>query len=492
MRRLVFAVAARSICRKLGAQLPAFAALQQQQLQELLVQGRPTSYGRAFGFSSVRTYADFRKATPLIRYETLRPYTDRIAAGENDVLWPGLPDYFALSSGTSSGIKHIPVTQAALLSQRRGRMLHGANFTERLGLGAVHSGRLILFADSHHFVKHGCIPSAAISAILSSTLPWYVKQRDFPSPQTQQLSNYDEKVTAMVRETMGKKITGIVALPPWLLLFLERVETISGKPFSETYPDFQLLSTSGMSFEPYRQRVEELIGKPFVHLQTYPASEGFFGFQYDAGDPSMLLLPHNGIFYEFVREETLHEAQPQRYCISEVETGVRYALVITTNAGLWGYLPGDIVEFTSLQPPKIRIAGREGNILNVFGEHLTTDECETLIAQVCREQNCSITDFALTPVMQQAGELPHHRWLIEFSKAPADLPAFAAHLDALLVAKNLCYRDLIRGKAMQPLKIKMLSKGAFTRAMAAGGKTGAQQKTKRFPGTESVRLLEAE
>jgi len=490
LRRLLFPPIAAGLCRKLYAQLDHAAALQKQLLGELLRQGARTAYGKSYGFSSIRSYDDFRKATPLITYEALKPHIERIAAGESDVLWPGRPGYFALSSGTSSGVKHIPVTKGSLNAQRRGRLLHAANFTARLGLGEVHKGNFILFADSHHFVQHGDIPSAAISAILSSTLPSFVKQRDYPSPQTQQLKNYDEKITAMVRETLGKRITGIVALPPWLSMFLKRVPEISGRPFAETYPHFRLLSTSGMSFEPYRQSVQELIGKPFAHLQTYPSSEGFFGFQNALDDPSILLLPQNGIFFEFVPESEMNAAQPKRFLLSEVELNVPYALVISTNAGLWSYLPGDLVEFTSLRPAKVRILGRAGNILNVLGEHLTVHECETLIAQACREHGCSLADFALAAVLPGNGALPFHRWYIEFEKAPASLAAFAARLDELLVAKNLCYRDLIGGKAMRPLEIKMLPPQSFRKAMEQSGKTGTQQKTKRFASAQTVALLD--
>ncbi|TND09909.1 MAG: GH3 auxin-responsive promoter [Bacteroidetes bacterium] len=490
LRRILFTPIARKISRGLYLQLQHSGRLQEELLMRFLRESAKTVYGKQAGFEKIRNYDDYRKALPAVSYEQVKPFINRIAAGESDVLWPGKPDYFALSSGTSSGIKHIPVTRESLQSQKRGRLFHAANFTARLGLGEVHDGNFILFADSHHFVNHGEIPSAAISAILSSNLPWYVKRRDFPSPETQQIKNYDEKIAAMIRETAGQKITGIVALPPWLMMFLKRVPEISGKSFAETYPHFRLLSTSGMSFEPYKAAVQELIGKPFAHVQTYPASEGFFGFQYELNDPSILLLPANGIFFEFIPEEDLGSSSPRRFCLSEVEQNIRYGLVITTNAGLWSYMPGDLVEFTSLQPHKIRIIGRTGNMLNAFGEHLTTDECEMILAQCCSEFQCSISDFVLVPVMQQGNELPYHRWFIEFMKPPAAFPAFAAKLDELLVNKNLCYRDLIRGKAIQELHINVVPAGSFAKLMEQKGKTGTQQKTKRFPDTESVRFLE--
>lgn len=475
---------------RLERSLQLFPEKQQKLLSRLLHTAQHTVYGQKHGFGSVRQYDDFRKQTPLIRYDELLPFIDRIAAGESDVLWPGRPGYFALSSGTSSGTKHIPVTKASLQSQRRGRLLHAVNFTHRLGLGGVHRGRFLLFADSHHFVQHGNIPAAAISAILSSTLPRFIKNRDFPSPETQQITNYEGKIDAMIRETAGQNITAIVAMPPWLMLFLKRLHELTGKTLSEYYPDFRLLSTSGMSFEPYRSAATELIGGNFTQLQTYPASEGFVGFQYDAGDPSMVLLPDNGIFFEFIPEEEEGLASPHRYALWEVKTGVRYQLVISTNAGLWAYLPGDVVEFVSTEPYRIRLAGRAGHILNAFGEHLTAGECETLLAQCSREFDTPVRDFMLAPVMQGTTGLPHHHWFIEFLRSPKETAAFALRLQELLVQQNLCYRDLVHGKAITRPRITVLPENGFARLMEWRGKTGVQQKTNRFADEKTAAFLE--
>lgn len=490
MRRLVFQPISNRISRAFDAQVPHMVKLQEQQLQLLLETAKTTAFGKAHDFARIKTYADYRKAVPLITYEQFRPWVDRIAGGESSVLWPGKPKYFALSSGTSSGVKYIPVTPQSLASTMRGKLLYTSNFTSRMGMGAVHNGSFILFADSHHFIKHGEIPAAAISAILSVTKPWYIRNFDYPTRATQEIKSYDEKVTAMIRETMGKRITGIVAMPPWLMLFLQRLPEITGKTFAETYPDFQLLCTSGMSYEPYRQLTEQLIGKPFEQVQAYPSSEGFFGFQYNLGSPDIMLLPQNGLFFEFIPEEELQAAEPRRFNMREVETGVRYALAVSTNGGLWAYMPGDLVEFTSLQPHLIRIVGRVGSILNEFGEHLTVAECEEGIAATAREQQCAVIDFALHAVHGGEREKPVHEWFVAFDAPDADTEKFAAALDAWLVKKSLCYRDLIVGNAMKPLRIKKLQPDAFEKVMQRQGKTGTQLKPLRFLTETQVRMLE--
>lgn len=489
MRRLIFQPISDRISKNFDAQVERVVFLQQQQLHKLLAVTYNTAFGKAHGFENVRSYADYCKATPLISYEQLRPWIDRIAGGEPDVLWPGKPKYFALSSGTSSGVKYIPVTPQSLKGTLHGKLLYTSNFTSRMGMGVVHSGSFILFADSHHFIKHGEIPAAAISAILSVSKPWYIRNFDYPTRATQEINSYDEKVSAMIRETMGKRITGIVAMPPWLMLFLQRLPEITGKTFAEVYPDFKLLCTSGMNYEPYRQLTEKLIGKPFEQVQAYPSSEGFFGFQYNLGSPDLVLLPQNGIFFEFIPEEELSAAEPKRFRLGEVETGVRYALAITTNAGLCAYMPGDIIEFTSLRPHLIRIAGRIGSILNVFGEHLTIAECEEGIAAIAREKNCPVIDFALHAVQGKEHEKPYHEWFVAFEEETAPAELFAAALDAWLVQKSLCYRDLIKGNAMLPLRITMLQPDAFEKVMRRQGKTGTQVKPLRFLSEELARLL---
>ncbi len=478
----------RRLTRRFQQQLVDVPHIQRQVLQRLIRMAQHTEFGLKHHFSDIRTPADLRQAIPLSTYNDHAPYIQKIADGAKDVLWQDRPLYFATTSGTTSGKKYLPITRAMLNAQFEATLTNMANFTYRLGLHDVHKGKWVLFADPPIFHPFGTIKSGALSSILTAEKPKWVNQMSFPKHKTNLIPEYEDKITATARETIGHDIRGIVAMPPLLLLYLRKVEELSGKPFNRVFPNLRIIATAGMSFEPYLDLVQSIVNQKVAYLQGYPASEGYFAFQDELNDTAMVLIPNSGMFYEFVPVSEIEKSNPRRLWIEEVETGVPYVMHIHTCAGLWGYNMGDVVEFTQLNPPKLRILGRVGQSLNAFGEHFTQVEVDSAVAKVVRETGYKVTDFALIPVLISENGLPYHEWFVEFeNEGNTDL--FSKRLDEVLCKQNMCYDDLIRGKALNTLTINTLQRGTFKKMMIETGRAGTQYKTRRFIKIEDAQLL---
>ena len=478
----------RRLNRLFQRQLIDVPTVQLQVLQRLVRSARFTEFGLKHRFRDIFTPEDLRQAIPLSTYSDHAPYIQKIADGASDVLWHGRPLYFATSSGTTSGKKYLPITRAMLDAQFEATMTNMANFTYRLGLHDVHKGKWVLFADPPIFHPFGTIKSGALSSILTAEKPKWVNKMSFPTHKTDLIPEYEDKITATARETIGQDIRGIVAMPPLLLLYLRKVEELSGRPLNRVFPNLRIISMAGMNFEPYRDLINSIVNQKVTYLQAYPASEGYFAFQNDVDDTSMVLLPNSGMFYEFVPLSEIEKPKPRRLWIHEVEIRVPYVIHIHTCAGLWGYNMGDVVEFTQLDPPKLRILGRVGQSLNAFGEHFTQAEVDTAVAKVVRETGYAVTDFALTPVLISENGLPYHEWFVEFEHG-GDVHKFSQRLDEILCQQNMCYDDLIRGKALNKLTINTLQHGTFKKMMLETGRAGTQYKTRRFIQRDEATLL---
>lgn len=478
----------RRLCRSLQRQLIDVPNVQLRVLHHLIRTAEHTEFGLKHHFSDIHTPDDLRQAIPLSTYNDHVPFIQKIADGASDVLWRGRPLYFATSSGTTSGKKYLPITREMLDKQFEATKTNMANFTYRLGLQDVHKGKWVLFADPPIFHPFGTIKSGALSSILTAEKPKWVNRMSFPSKKVDLIPEYEDKITATARETIGQDIRGIVAMPPLLLLYLRKVEELSGKPINRVFPNLRVINTAGMSFEPYRDLVQGIVNQNVTYLQGYPASEGYFAFQNEKFDTSMVLLPNSGMFYEFVPVSEIDKPNPRRLWINEVEIGVPYVIHIHTCAGLWGYNMGDVVEFTQLNPPKLRVLGRVGQSLNAFGEHFTQVEVDTAMAKVVRETGCTVTDFSLTPVLITENGLPRHEWFVEFENG-ANTTQFSQRLDEVLCKQNMCYDDLIRGKALNTLIINPLKRGTFKTMMLETGRAGTQYKTRRFIQSDEAQLL---
>lgn len=478
----------RRLTRRFQRQLIDVPNVQLQVLQQLMRSAKYTEFGLKHYFRDITTPEDLRQAIPLSTYNDHAPYIQKIADGASNVLWHGRPLYFATTSGTTSGKKYLPITREILNTQFEATLTNMANFTYHLGLHDVHRGKWVLFADPPIFHPFGTIKSGALSSILTAEKPKWVNQMSFPTRKTNIIPEYEDKITATARETIGHDIRGIVAMPPLLLLYLRKVEELSGKPFNRVFPNLRVIATAGMSFEPYRDLVQSIVNQDVAYLQGYPASEGYFAFQNELHDTSMVLMPNTGIFYEFVPVSEIEKPNPRRLWIQEVEVGVPYVIHIHTCAGLWGYNMGDVVEFTQLNPPKLRILGRVGQSLNAFGEHFTQVEVDSAVAKVVRETGSKVTDFALTPVLISENGLPYHEWFVEFENG-GDTHKFSQRLDEVLCKQNMCYDDLIRGKALNILTINTLRRGTFKKMMIETGRAGTQYKTRRFIQNDEAQLL---
>ena len=463
------------------------AECQQEIMRYLVAKGRQTEYGRHNSFDGIRTYDDFRERVPLVEYEDLRPDIERISKGERDILWPGIPVYFAKTSGTTSGTKYIPITRDSIsnhIDTARNALLVYMNRSKNF---AFPDHSMIFLQGSPVLAKKGIIPAGRLSGIVAHHVPGYLQRNRMPSWETNCIEDWETKVDAIVKETLEKRMSLISGIPSWLRMYFEKLVARAGKPVGEIFPDFSLLVYGGLNFEPYRQVFRELIGRKVDTVEFYPASEGFLAFQ-DLGPGDGLLLNINsGIFFEFIPADKIHDQQPKRIPLEEVKEGMDYAIVLSNNAGLWGYNLGDTVRFVSVNPYRLIVTGRVTQFISAFGEHVIASEVEGALAEVCRETGTRVAEFMVAAVVNPPAGLPHHEWFIELATPVADTlhatPVEPLHatalpglLDQAMCRRNPYYRDLIDGHILEPLHIIPLPAGTFKRYLELKGRLGGQNK----------------
>jgi len=447
----------------------------------LVKKGLQTAFGKDHHFEKIKSYRDFKAAIPVRDYEGLKPYIDRLIKGEEDVLWPGRPKYFSKTSGTTSGAKYIPITHESMphhIEAARNALLL---YIAQTGRSRFVEGNMIFLQGSPVLEKVHGIPTGRLSGIVAHHVPAYLQKNRLPSFETNSIEDWEQKVDAIVAETKDKPMSLISGIPSWVQHYFERLIQATGKPtIKEIFPEFDLFVYGGVNFEPYRSRFEGLIGGSVDSIETYPASEGFIAFQNDIGDPSLLLNVQAGIFFEFIPADEFFSENPTRLGLEEVELGKNYALILSTNAGLWGYSIGDTIKFTSLDPYKILVTGRIKHFTSAFGEHVIAEEVEGAMKESLIEHPAEVIEFHVAPVIEPEEGLPHHEWLIAFNDEPKDLQAFAKSLDEKMRERNIYYADLIKGKILSPLRITRLKKDAFNEFMKSKGKLGGQNKVPRL------------
>ncbi|MEE4256416.1 MAG: GH3 auxin-responsive promoter family protein [Bacteroidales bacterium] len=467
---------ARVISRKLSHESVNAAYHQHEVFKYLMENGSGTVYGTLHKFGHIKSYDDFRKLVPIVDYETLRPYIERSAAGEKDVLWPGMPKYFATTSGTTSGSKYIPITPDSIhnhINTARNALLL---YVKRSGNYRMAAHGMIFLQGSPVLEKKGVIPAGRLSGIVAHHVPAYLQKNRMPSWKANCIDDWETKVDAIVEETLKRRMSVISGIPSWLRMYFERLVERTGRPVGDIFPDFSLMVHGGVNYEPYRPVMENLIGRPVDTLETYPASEGFIAFQ-DSGEGEGLLLNVNsGIFFEFIPVSEVDAASPERISLEEVETGTDYALVLSSNAGLWAYMLGDTVRFVSLNPYRLLVTGRVSQYISAFGEHVIASEVEEALAEMSSAAGARVNEFTVVPHISPASGLPHHEWLIEFGKEPPSVEKFASGLDLAMRKRNHYYNDLVGGKVLGPLKIKKLPPGSFRDFLKLKGKLGGQNK----------------
>jgi hypothetical protein len=455
---------------------------QENIFKHLIKKGRKTAFGKAHDFENIHTYEEFLQRIPVRDYEELKPWFDRTAGGEPDVLWPGKPLYLAKTSGTTSGVKYIPITRDSapthMASARDAVFLHMA----RSGDFSVMDGRMIFLSGSPELENKNGILTGRLSGISNHLIPAWLKKNQVPTRKTNCIEDWEEKVDAIVKETVSLDMRLISGIPAWVQMYFERLLAASGKStIRELFPHFSLFVYGGVNYEPYRAKLESLMGAKVPSVETYPASEGFIAYGDPDTEEGLLLLTDNGLFYEFIPAEEYFQEKPTRLRLNEVELGKNYALILSSNAGLWAYSIGDTVKFVSKNPYRILVTGRIKYFISAFGEHVIGEEVDFAMKNACTEHGAQIVEFHVAPNMQPAkGELPCHEWLVEFAVPPADLYAFRMTLDSFLRKKNPYYDDLIAGNILQPAQVTPVPRDTFVRYMKKIGKLGGQNKVPRL------------
>lgn len=456
-------------------------ANQEKIMMELLQTAAQTQFGKDHHFSNVRNYEDFKAAVPVRDYEALRFYIDKMVDGESDVLWPGKPLYLAKTSGTTSGVKYIPLTKASIpnhINSARNALLMYVHETRNTDFI---SGKMIFLQGSPVLGEKNGIKTGRLSGIVYHFVPGYLLRNRMPSYTINCIEDWETKVEAIAHETMSEKMSLISGIPPWVLMYFEKLTAISGKKtVQEIFPDFSLFVYGGVNYEPYRSKIEAIVGKKIPSIETYPASEGFIAYQDSQNAEGLLLNVDSGIFFEFIPAGEIFNDNPTRVMLKDVQLGVNYALILNNNAGLWGYNIGDTIKFVSLNPYRIVVSGRIKHFISAFGEHVIGEEVEYALLKAAEEEQIEIVEFTVAPQVNPESGLPYHEWFIEFGTQPTNLTTFAAKVDEHLQHKNIYYKDLITGKILRSLEITLVKEGGFRNFMKAKGKLGGQNKVARL------------
>ncbi|MGR3811405.1 GH3 auxin-responsive promoter family protein [Jiulongibacter sp. NS-SX5] len=446
-----------------------------------------TQFGKDHFFKNVNTYEDFKQAVPVKDYEGIKPYVEQILDGKTDVLWKGKPLYFAKTSGTTSGVKYIPITKDSIgnhIGSAKNALL---NYIHETGNSQFLDHKLIFLSGSPVMTKQAGIHTGRLSGISNHHVPGYLKTNQLPSYETNCIDDWEEKLEKIIDETIDQSMSLISGIPPWVQMYFDRIQERTGKKIKDVFPDFDLFVYGGVNFEPYRAKLFESIGKKVNSIELYPASEGFIAYQDKFESEGLLLLLNEGIFYEFIPAEEYFDENPSRLSIEEVELNKNYALVINSNAGLWGYSIGDTVKFVSLDPYRVIVSGRIKHFISAFGEHVIGEEVEKAMKFACeRHPEVEVIEFTVAPMVTPSEGLPYHEWLIEFAQKPNDMQAFAKDLDDHLVKLNVYYKDLITGSILKPLVIKELKQDSFIDYMRSIGKLGGQNKVPRLSNDRKI------
>lgn len=456
-------------------------------MKELVEKGKNTVYGKDHSFSLINTYEDFKDNVKIADYEDLRPYVEQVVKGKEDVLWPGKPKYFAKTSGTTSGIKYIPITPASMPNHIQSTMMAMMSYISQKKSASIFDGKMIFLSGSPELEEKSGIKTGRLSGIVNHEVPAWIRGNQLPSYTTNCIEDWETKLEKIIDETINEDMRLISGIPPWVQMYYERLLVRTGKKtVKEVFPNLSLFIYGGVNFEPYRAKLEALVGEGIDSIELYPASEGFLAFQDDQNEKGLLLNTNSGIFFEFIPYDEVFKENPQRLMINEVEIGVDYALIINNNAGLWGYNIGDLVRFISKEPYKILVTGRIKHFISAFGEHVIGKEVEEALNKTAAEYGVSIVEFTVAPQVNPVEGLPYHEWFISFDTMPSDMEAFSKALDLAMTMANIYYDDLIIGGILRPLVITPLKSDAFRQYMKDQGKLGGQNKVPRLSNDRKI------
>jgi hypothetical protein len=445
-----------------------------------------TLFGTDHSFAEIKTHEDYCRLVPIRDYEDLKPYIEKIKEGKHNILWKGQPIYFAKTSGTTSGVKYIPITKDSIhnhINTARNALLC---YMIESGNTKYADGKMIFLSGSPELERVGGIPTGRLSGIVNHHVPKYLRGNQLPSFETNCIEEWEEKLEKIVDETINEDMTLISGIPPWVQMYFDKLQEKTGKKISEIFPNFTVMVQGGVNYEPYKAKLLESIGRPTDTIELFPASEGFFAFQDSQKEKGMLLNTDSGIFFEFVPVDELQNEHPKRLTLKDLVVGENYALIISSNAGLWAYNIGDTVKFVSTNPYRIIVSGRTKHFISAFGEHVIVEEAEAAILKATQEENILINEFTVAPFVSSDAGKSYHEWFIEFENAPQNLHNFAKKIDDNLRAKNVYYDDLVKGNILQELKITAVPPNGFKNYMKSIGKLGGQNKVPKLSNDRKI------
>ncbi|SNQ44168.1 GH3 family domain-containing protein [Cellulophaga lytica] len=453
---------------------------QEKVFKQLIQKAANTKFGKDHSFNAIKTHSDFVKNVPVRDYEALKNYVDEVVEGKSNVLWPGKPAYFAKTSGTTSGAKYIPITKESIKYQIQASRDAILNYINETGEADFVNGRMIFLQGSPILQEKNGVKLGRLSGISAHYVPKYLQRNRLPSWDTNCIEDWDTKVNKIVEETKDENMSVIAGIPSWVQMYFEKLQTTTGKKVGDLFNNFQLFIYGGVNYEPYRAKFENLIGRKVDSIELFPASEGFFAYQNSQQENGMLLLLNSGIFYEFINADNFYEDDAERITLKDIEIGVNYVMIISTNAGLWGYNLGDTIQFISKNPYKVIVSGRIKHFISAFGEHVIAKEVEEAMQMAIKATEARINEFTVAPQTVTNNELPYHEWFIEFENEPKDMELFVKTIDESLQKQNSYYFDLIDGKVLQTLKVTKVEKNGFKNYMVNIGKFGGQNKVQRL------------
>ena len=459
---------------------------QEKLLISLVKTAEKTLFGREHQFETIKNIQDFQNLVKIADYEDLKPYIEKVKKGQRNILWTDTPEYFAKTSGTTSGSKYIPISKEGMPYQIAAAQSAIFHYISQKNNADFVAGKMIFLQGSPELEEINGIKTGRLSGIVAHHIPNYLQKNRLPSLKTNLIEDWETKVDEIVKETEKENMTLISGIPPWLIMYFEKLIERNGKKITELFPNLQLIITGGVNFEPYREKMNELLGKPVDTIQTFPASEGFFAFQDDYQNEGLLLLTNHGIFYEFVPLEEYGKPDAKRLTLKDIDLHKDYALILTTNSGLWAYSIGDVVRFISKNPYRVVVSGRTKHFTSAFGEHVIAFEVEEAMKATVEKFPAQITEFHLAPQVNSTEGLPYHEWFIEFEKEPENLEIFSNNLDEEMRNRNTYYDDLISGNILKPLIISKLKRNAFQDYAKSEGKLGGQNKIPRLANDRKI------
>ncbi len=474
------------IYSKIQKSMHSALADQEAILKSLIKNGKDTEFGKEHHLASVSNHEEFVSVIPIRDYEQFKPYIQKIKDGKQNILWKGKPIYFAKTSGTTSGIKYIPITKDSIsnhIDTARNALLC---YMAETGNYDFAKGKMIFLSGSPELERIADIPTGRLSGIVNHHIPKYLRTNQLPSYETNCIEDWETKLDKIVEETLKQDMTLISGIPPWMQMYFDRLIEKGGKKVSELFPNFSIMVQGGVNFDPYKAKLFESIGKKIDCIELFPASEGFFAFQDSQKAEGLLLNTNSGIYFELVPANEIFNEHPTRLSLKDVKVGENYALIINSNAGLWGYNIGDTVKFVSTNPYRLVVSGRIKHFISAFGEHVIGEEVEHALLKAANEENIKIIEFTVAPNISQNEGKSFHEWFIEFENAPNDINSFIEKVDNNLRNKNVYYDDLIRGNILEKLQIRQVRKNGFIDYMKSIGKLGGQNKVPRLSNDRKV------